>query len=111
MKVSKSVYFSSCPSNSSWLYPVNQRMISSTSVFLRPFFSALVTKGDKLLLYSFYRVNYLTSRYTLGVIINQKGGTRLQHIFKKANSMEGSNTIRPADPYACIYTFESIYIF
>lgn len=28
---------------SSWLYPVNQQIMSSTSAFVRPFFSALAT--------------------------------------------------------------------
>lgn len=48
-------------------------------------------------------VNYLTNGYTLGVIINEKGDNRPQYIFKKANSINDSNTVKPAGTYACIY--------
>src|SRR4051812_18491055 len=37
------VLFASTESRLSWLCPVSQRMISSTSAFVRPFFSAFVT--------------------------------------------------------------------
>jgi len=41
-KSSKLVFFSSSASNVSWLCPVSQRKISSTSALVRPFLSALV---------------------------------------------------------------------
>ncbi len=40
-KSSKLVLFASSASSVCWLCPVSQRMISSTSAFVRPFFSAL----------------------------------------------------------------------
>jgi hypothetical protein len=41
MKVSMFVRFSRMLASCFWVYPVSQRMISSTSAFVRPFFSAL----------------------------------------------------------------------
>lgn len=48
-------------------------------------------------------VNYLTNGYTLGVIINEEVSSRPKYIFRKANSINDSNAIKPAGTYACIY--------
>lgn len=48
-------------------------------------------------------INYITSGYYLGVIMNENSPVTPEYVYKKASGRKSSNTTRASGRYACIY--------